>query len=188
MMPYFDTKEQDIRLSMATLFIMLAVMLYLGLELAFGAFIAGVFIATFFSHKEDLEQKISSFGFGFLIPIFFIYVGSSLPFAALGKEGLILFALIIAGIMIFVRLLAAFAFVRMCGYRDAMLVAFSHAMPLTLLIAVATLAYHAKSIDQFHYEAFVLASIVEVVVAMLAIKLLAREEGARKCSSVLEAS
>ena len=188
MMPYFDTKEQDIRLSMATLFIMLAIMLYLGLELAFGAFIAGVFIATFFSHKEDLEAKLSSFGFGFLIPIFFIYVGSSLPFEALGKEGLILFAFIIAGIMIFVRLLASFAFVRLCGFRQAMLTGLSHAMPLTLLIAVATLAFHAKSIDEFHYEAFVLASIIEVIVAMLGIKLLTRERSDRTCELGAEMS
>ena len=181
MMPYFDTKEQDIRLSMATLFIMLAIMLYLGLELAFGAFIAGVFIATFFSHKEDLEAKISSFGFGFLIPIFFIYVGSSLPYEALQKEGLVLFAFIIASIMIFVRVLASFAFVRLCGFRNAMLIAFSHAMPLTLLIAVATLAFHARSIDEFHYEAFILASIVEVIVSMLTIKLLARERSDEMC-------
>ena len=182
MMPYFDTKEQDIRLSMATLFLMLAVMLYLGLELAFGAFIAGVFIATFFSHKHDLESKLSSFGFGFLIPIFFIYVGSSLPFGALKKEGLILFAFIIFGIMFFVRLLAAAAFVRMCGMRDAVLVALSHAMPLTLLIAVATLAHHAHTIDTFTYEAFVLASIVEVIAAMLLIKVIARGTGeGREC-------
>ncbi|WP_300367555.1 cation:proton antiporter [Hydrogenimonas sp.] len=181
MMPYFDTKEQDIRLSMATLFIMLAIMLYLGLELAFGAFIAGVFIATFFSHKEDLETKLSSFGFGFLIPIFFIYVGSSLPFAALQKEGLILFSFIIAAIMIFVRLLASFAFVRFCGFKDAMLIGLSHAMPLTLLIAVATLAFYAKSIDEFHYEAFILASIIEVIVSMLSIKLLAKSRSKDGC-------
>ena len=181
MMPYFDTKEQDIRLSMATLFILLAVMLYLGLELAFGAFIAGVFIATFFSHKEDLEAKLSSFGFGFLIPIFFIYVGSSLPFSALGNGSLVIFALVIAAAMIFVRLLASFAFARRCGLRNAALIGFSHAMPLTLLIAVATLAYHAKSIDTFHYEGLVLASIVEVIVAMLAIKFLARAKGDGEC-------
>ncbi|WP_201352348.1 cation:proton antiporter [Hydrogenimonas urashimensis] len=181
MMPYFDTKEQDIRLSMATLFIMLAIMLYLGLELAFGAFIAGVFIATFFSHKEDLEAKLSSFGFGFLIPIFFIYVGSSLPYEALQKEGLILFSLIIAVIMIFIRMLASSAFVRLCGFRNATLIAFSHAMPLTLLIAVATLAFHARSIDEFHYEAFILASIVEVVVSMAAIKLLNRRKPVEEC-------
>ncbi len=181
MMPYFDTKEQDVRLSMATLFLMLALMLYLGLELAFGAFIAGVFIATFFSHKEALEGKLSSFGFGFLIPLFFIFVGSSLPFEALGKEGLVLFALIIAAIMIFVRLLAAFAFAKRCGFRDATLVALSHSMPLTLLIAVATLAYHAGTIDAYTYEAFVLASIVEVVVAMTGIKILAKGSVEKGC-------
>ncbi|BDY12858.1 cation:proton antiporter [Hydrogenimonas cancrithermarum] len=181
MMPYFDTKEQDIRLSMATLFIMLAIMIYLGLETAFGAFIAGVFIATFFSHKEDLETKLSSFGFGFLIPIFFIHVGSSLPIAALEKEGLILLAFIIAGIMLFVRLLASFAFIRYCGVKNSVLIGLSHAMPLTLLIAVATLAYHAKSIDQFNYEAFVLASLLEVIIAMVGIKLLTRDAPDEEC-------
>jgi Kef-type K+ transport system membrane component KefB len=169
-MPYFDTKEQDIRLSMAMLFIMLAIMMYLGLEVAFGAFIAGVFIATFFAHKEDLEAKLSSFGFGFLIPIFFIYVGSSFPLEALQKEGLVMLAVIITAIMIFVRLVSALVFVRHSGFKNAMLLAFSQAMPLTLLIAVATIAYHANSIDRFNYEAFVLASLLEVLFSMAAIK------------------
>jgi len=175
MMPYFDTKEQDIRLSMATLFIMLAIMIYLGLETAFGAFIAGVFIATFFSHKEDLEIKLSSFGFGFLVPIFFIHVGSSLPIEAFEKDGLVLLAFIITGIMLFVRLIASFAFINHFGVKNSALVGLSHAMPLTLLIAVATLAYHAKSIDRFNYEAFILASLLEVIIAMVSIKLLAKE-------------
>ncbi len=170
MMPYFDTKEQDIRLSMAMLFIMLAIMIYLGLEVAFGAFIAGVFIATFFAHKEDLEAKLSSFGFGFLIPIFFIYVGSSFPLEALQKEGLVMLAVIITVIMIFVRIVSSLVFVRKSGFKNAMLLAFSQAMPLTLLIAVATIAYHADSIDRFNYEAFVLASLLEVLFSMAAIK------------------
>jgi len=172
MMPYFDTKEQDIRLSMATLFIMLAIMIHLGLETAFGAFIAGVFIATFFSHKEDLEAKLSSFGFGFLVPIFFIHVGSSLPIEAFEKEGLVILAFIIAGIMLFVRLLASLAFLKSCGAKNSLLIALSHSMPLTLLIAVATLAYHAKSIDELNYEAFILASLLEVIIAMVGIKIL----------------
>ncbi len=170
MMPYFDTKEQDIRLSMAMLFIMLAIMIYLGLEVAFGAFIAGVFIATFFAHKEDLEAKLSSFGFGFLIPIFFIYVGSSFPIEALQKEGLVMLAVIITLIMIFVRLVSSLVFVPKSGFKNAMLLGFSQAMPLTLLIAVATIAYHADSIDRFNYEAFVLASLLEVLFSMAAIK------------------
>jgi len=180
MMPYFDTKEQDIRLSMATLFIMLAIMIFLGLETAFGAFIAGVFIATFFSHKEDLEAKLSSFGFGFLVPIFFIHVGSSLPIEAFEKEGLILLAIIITVIMLFVRLMASFAFMKFFGVKNSILLGLSHAMPLTLLIAVATLAYHAKSIDRFNYEAFILASLLEVIIAMVSIKLLTRDSSFQK--------
>jgi Kef-type K+ transport system membrane component KefB len=148
---------------------------------AFGAFIAGVFIATFFSHKEDLEGKLSSFGFGFLIPIFFIHVGSSLPWEAFEKEGFILLASIIAGIMLMVRLLASSVFIPRCGFKNALLIGLSHAMPLTLLIAVATLAYHAKSIDQFNYEAFVLASLLEVIIAMVAIKWLSREPVDAQC-------
>ncbi len=172
MMPYFDTKEQDIRLSMAMLFLMLAIMIYLGLEVAFGAFIAGVFIATFFAHKEDLEGKLSSFGFGFLIPIFFIYVGSSFPLEALQKEGLVLLAFIITAVMIFIRVVSSLVFVRTYGLKNSILLAFSQAMPLTLLIAVATIAYHANSIDRFNYEAFVLASLLEVLISMAAIKLI----------------
>jgi len=79
-------------------------------------------------------------------------------------------AVIIAVIMLFVRLLASLVFVRRYGIRNAMLLAFSHAMPLTLLVAVATLAFHAESITAFQYEALVLASLVEVIVAMAAIK------------------
>jgi Kef-type K+ transport system membrane component KefB len=71
LMPHDDNKEQDIRLSMGIFFILLAVMLYLHLELAFGAFLAGIFIPTFFEHKNGLPEKLSSYGFGFLIPIFF---------------------------------------------------------------------------------------------------------------------
>ncbi len=178
MMPYFDTKEQDIRLSMATLFIMLAIMLYLGLETAFGAFIAGVFIATFFAHKEDLEGKLSSFGFGFLIPIFFIYVGSSLPLEAFEDPAILFLATLITAIMFLVRLVASILFVRFCSFRTASLIALSHAMPLTLLIAMATLSFHANSIDRASYEAFVLASLMEVVISMIAIKLLLRGKSA----------
>ena len=54
LMPHDDNKEQDLRISIGILFILVAVMLYLHLELAFGAFIAGIFIPTFFIHKQDL--------------------------------------------------------------------------------------------------------------------------------------
>ncbi|NOQ29657.1 MAG: cation:proton antiporter [Helicobacteraceae bacterium] len=172
LMPHSDNQEQDIRLSMGIFFILIAMMLYLKLELAFGAFIAGMFIPTFFEHKEELPEKLASYGFGFLIPIFFIHVGTLFDIKALSMDGLIEKAILITVIMILIRLLSSVVFIKELGFRDAMLVALSHSMPLTLLIAVATLAHHAQSIDDLHYYAFVLAALFEVIVVMSAIKLI----------------
>lgn len=170
LMPHEDRAEQDIRLSMAILFILLASMLYLKLELAFGAFLAGIFIPTFFPHKEDLPHKLESFGFGFLVPVFFIYIGTTFNLEALAIDGLISKALMITVLMIIMRVIASLVFVKRLGWVDSILMGLSHSMPLTLLIAMATLAYHANSIDQLHYYAFILASLFQVISVMVVIK------------------
>jgi len=172
LMPHLDNKDQDFRLSMAILFSLLALMMYLGLELAFGAFIAGMFIPTFFEHKYQLPKKLESYGFGFLVPIFFVHVGSSFNLAALQVNGLVTMALLVTALMIVIRLFSAMVFIKNSSFKDAILLGLSHAMPLTLLIAIATLAYHQHSIDKFHYYAFILASLFEVILVMLIIKVI----------------
>ncbi len=172
LMPHKDNKEQDIRLSIGLLFLLIAGMLYLNLELAFGAFIAGIFLPTFFEHKQELPEKLASFGFGFLIPIFFIYIGTSFNLEALGEEGLIIEALLITVAMILMRLVASLVFIERLGLRDALLMGLSHSMPLTLLIALATLAYHANSIDKLNYYALILAALFQVLIVMVCIKLI----------------
>jgi len=171
LMPHEDNKEQDIRLSMGIFFLLVGAMLYLHLELAFGAFLAGMFIPTFFEHKHELPEKLASFGFGFLIPIFFIHIGSSFNLDALTMDGLISKALIIAFIMIAMRVVASLVFIKELGFVDAILMGLSHSMPLTLLIAMATLAFSANSIDQLHYYAFILAALFQVISVMIVIKL-----------------
>jgi Kef-type K+ transport system membrane component KefB len=170
LMPHKDNKEQDIRLSMGIFFILVGVMLYLHLELAFGAFLAGIFLPTFFEHKHELPEKLSSYGFGFLIPIFFIYIGSSFDLNALFVEGLLIKSIIIMIVMIVMRLAASLVFVKNHGFKNSILMALSHSMPLTLLIAMATLAYNAHSLDKTYYDAFILASLFQVIVVMVIIK------------------
>jgi len=172
LMPHEDNKEQDIRLSMGIFFLLVGAMLYLHLELAFGAFLAGIFIPTFFEHKHELPEKLASYGFGFLIPIFFIHIGSSFHLDALFMDGLIAKALIITIVMVFMRLIAALVFIKELGITDAILMGLSHSMPLTLLIAMATLAYNANSIDTLHYYAFILAALFQVISVMIVIKIL----------------
>ncbi len=173
---YSDKDEKDIRLSMAIFFLMIAVMLVLELEIAFGAFIAGMFIATFFEYKKELPHKLSTFGFGFLVPIFFVYIGSTFDMESLFKEGLVVQALLITFAMIFIRIVASFSLRGILSARETLYFALSHSMPLTLLIAIATLAYHNNSIEQFHYYAFILASLFEVIIVMVGIKILHKLE------------
>ncbi len=170
LMPKLDTSDQDIRLAMALFFILIAIMLYLKLELALGAFIAGVAISAFFHHEKQLEIKITSLGFGFLVPLFFIHVGASFDLKSLGEEGVVTGALLITALMIFSRVLAAAVLKQISGSRDALLVSFSLSMPLTLLVAVATIGYETKLLNMLSYYQLILASIFEVILSMLLIK------------------
>jgi Kef-type K+ transport system membrane component KefB len=181
LMPHFDQEEKDIRISMSIFFLMIALMLYLHLEIAFGVFIAGMFISTFFEHKQDLPHKLSSFGFGFLIPIFFIYIGSTLQLGSITLPSgeivsgmqVVYQALIVTFAMISIRVLSSLmVFSSSMGILNATLFSLAHAMPLTLLIAVATVAYRTATISIVEYNALVLASIFEVIIVMGLIKAL----------------
>lgn len=172
LMPKLDTSDQKVRLSMALFFIMIAIMLSLELELALGAFIAGVAISAFFHHENELEEKMSSLGFGFLVPLFFIHVGSSFDLKALPLEGVISGALLITFLMLLSRILAAIVLKNISGSRDALLIALSLSMPLTLLVAVATIGYESKLLDLLSYYQLILASIFEILFSMTIIKIL----------------
>ena len=177
LVPKFDTSDQDIRLAMALFFILISVMLALDLELALGSFIAGVAISAFFHHEKALETKMSSLGFGFLVPLFFIHVGASFDIESLAVNGVVSGALLITFLMILSRVLAAIALKKISGSMDALLAGLSLSMPLTLLIAVATIGYETKLLDLLSYYQLILASIFEILIVMVTIKVLqARKE------------
>ncbi|WP_457606990.1 cation:proton antiporter [Nitratifractor sp.] len=172
LMPSVDSSDQDVRLAIALFFIMISAMLALDLELALGAFIAGAAISAFFHHEKELESKLSSLGFGFLVPLFFIHVGSSFDLEALRYGGVVTGALTITAITILIRILAAFHLRKIYTRLDALMTAISLSMPLTLLIAVATIGFDSGAIDNLTYYTLILASLFEVIVAMLSIKAL----------------
>jgi len=172
LVPKADTSSQDIRLAMSLFFILIAVMLSLDLEVALGAFIAGIAISAFFHQEKALEEKMSSLGFGFLVPLFFIHVGASFDLNALPLEGVVSGALLITILMLVSRVLAAIILKGISGSRDALLVALSLSMPLTLLIAVATIGYETKLLDLLTYYQLILASIFEILISMTVIKVL----------------
>ncbi len=170
LMPIMDSADRDIRLGMALFFIMISLMLALHLELALGAFIAGVAIAAFFHYNKSLEEKMSSLGFGFLVPIFFIHLGVSFDLHSLALPGVVSGALLITFTMIAIRVLAAFPLRHVETKREVLISAISLSMPLTLLIAVATIGYDSNNIDLITYYQLILASLFEVIIVMFIIK------------------
>jgi Kef-type K+ transport system membrane component KefB len=172
LMPRLGTSDQDVRMAMALFFILIAIMLLLHLELALGAFIAGVAISAFFHHEKALEAKLSSLGFGFLVPLFFVHVGASFDLGSLRTPAILSGALAITAVMFGIRILAAFHLRTLIGKRNALMVALSLSMPLTLQVAVATIGYTTKNIDILTYYQLILASLFEVIIAMVAIKML----------------
>ena len=172
-MPHEDGKDQDVRFSMALMFMMIAVMLYLKIDVVLGAFLAGVFIATYFKHKTDLPHKLSSFGFGFLVPIFFIHVGSTLALDAFGDPKILMMALYIACAIIGIRLVSSFvAYSGYLGWKNTILFSLSDSMPLTFTVAIATLGYEAAAITHDEYYSFIVASMGSGIFLMIVIKMI----------------
>ncbi len=173
-----DGRYQDLRLAIGLFFIMIAIMMQLHLEVAFGAFIAGVFISTFFHHKKELEERMSSFGFGFLVPIFFIHVGASFDLRNIFISDVYMPTLLLLFLMFAIRLIASLTLSFITEKRQFVLIAFALSMPLTLMIAVVTIAKLHRGINEFDYYAVILASILEVIISMLVIKVLMKKKKA----------
>ena len=172
LMPKNSDSEQDIRLSMALFFVLIVVMNSLHLELALGAFIAGVAISAFFHHKIELEEKMSSFGFGLIVPLFFIHVGTTFDMSTIMLEGVLQNAILITILSIAIKIFPGFMFKEFMRDSNIIKMALALSMPLTLLVAVATIGYEMKYITFLNYNSLILATILEVLIAMVAVKIL----------------
>ncbi len=171
LMPDVDKYHQDVRIAFSFFFIMIAFLMKVHLDVVLGAFVVGVFISTFFEHNKDLEHKLAPFGFGFLITIFFIHVGSSLNLSLISIK-MIKDSLFIASVMIIIRIVASGVFYKILGLKKTILFALSLSIPLTLLIATATLAHQNKTINDYWFNVLVFTAVLEVIVVMISVKIL----------------
>jgi Kef-type K+ transport system membrane component KefB len=174
--PQIDNQEKDIRLTMLILSSICALMIFIDLELALGAFVSGMFMRAFFITQNDLIHKLEGFGFGFLVPIFFIYTGISFDASSLSNINIIIMAFSISFIMIITRIIATRVFKNTLTNIETTLLGLSHSMPLSLLIALSSVAFNSGNLDSFYYNAFILAALLEVLIATTFIKIILQFE------------
>lgn len=172
-MPDNDTKHQSLRTSMAIFFILLATMQWLEIDMSLGAFMAGIFISNFFAHKKELPHQLSAFGFGFLVPFFFIYVGTTLNLSLALTPSILLNALLIVFAMVASRMISSFiAYYSYLGFKSTVLFSLGDSMPLLFLVAIATLAMNNGAINTDEYTSFIVAALMEGILIMSLIQLL----------------
>lgn len=102
-----DAQEIGVRLSMALLFLFVALSELAHLEPVLGAFLGGSLLAYVFREKPLLETKLSAMGFGFLIPVFFIHVGMQFDLTNILKPQMIFFSLKLLGAAFMVKMIPA---------------------------------------------------------------------------------
>lgn len=160
-----DPSEIGMRAGMALMMVFVALSSLMGVESILGSFIAGALMAFVFRSKEGLEAKLSSFGFGFFIPIFFIGVGAAFDLPAVMRIDILpLVGLLLAGIA--AGRLAAVTPLLFVGFgvRATAAIGLILSTPLTLLIVVSRLGREVGALDAATGSALVLAAIASGVV------------------------
>ncbi len=156
-----DAQEIGVRLSMALLFLFVALSELVRMEPVLGAFLGGSLLAYVFREKPLLETKLSAMGFGFLIPVFFIHVGMQFDLTHLLKPRMILFSIELLGAALMVKMAPALLlFLRGWKPREVLATGFLLSSRLSLIVAAAAVGVQNGLITPDVKDAVVLMAIV----------------------------
>jgi Kef-type K+ transport system membrane component KefB len=133
-----DPDELGIRFSFALLFVFVGLSIALRMDPILGAFMAGAIFAFVFRNSGDLEERLSGFAYGFLIPIFFISVGIRFPLDALSDTSVLVAAISIIVVAIAAKIIPApLLMLRRLSFRDSVGAGVLLAGQLSVIIALA---------------------------------------------------
>src|SRR4051794_30649144 len=123
------TSQTTLRLTVALLFTLLVVAAEFGLDVVLGAFLAGMVLRKWApGDVSSLETKLDAVGYGFFIPVFFVFSGMNLDLHSIAEAPLRL-------LVFFVLLLAVRGMPALVLYRHDL--DLSQRLQMTLLTATA---------------------------------------------------
>jgi len=144
-----DPDEMGIRFSFALLFVFIGLSLALGMDPILGAFMAGAILAFVFRNSGDLEQRLSGFAYGFLIPVFFISVGVQFPLDALADREVLMAAIGIIVVAFAAKMIPSpLLMLRGLSFRDSLGSGILLAGQLSVIIALAAVGVANGVIDE----------------------------------------
>jgi monovalent cation:H+ antiporter-2, CPA2 family len=153
----------------------------IGAENILGAFLAGVLVSLL-SPNQELLHKLDSFGYGFLIPIFFVMVGVNLNLWVLLSDPklLLLIPLLLLGLFIS-KLIPVYLLKIWYDTKTVIASGFLLTSTLSLVIAAATIGEKMKIISSKMGGTLILVAVITSIITPIVFKkLFPRERVANK--------
>lgn len=155
-----STTQVDIRLAFFLIFALVTVAETVGAESILGGFLAGM-VMKLLEPSEATRDKLTSIGYGFLIPIFFIMTGVKLDLKTLFANPSSL-AMIPALVVAFVlaKLPTWLMYQRITSKRNALAGACLEMTTITLVLPALQVARGLHAITNTQSSAFILAAVI----------------------------
>ncbi|AZU61280.1 monovalent cation:proton antiporter family protein [Neobacillus mesonae] len=147
-----------------------------GAENILGAFLAGVLVSLL-SPNQELVHKLDSFGYGFLIPIFFVMVGVELDIWSLlsEKKLLMLIPLLLIGLLVS-KIIPVYLLKIWYDMKTVISSAFLLTSTLSLVIAAATIGERIGVITEQMKGTLILVAVITSILTPIVFKKLFPKE------------
>ncbi|WP_042455336.1 monovalent cation:proton antiporter family protein [Neobacillus dielmonensis] len=141
-----------------------------GAENILGAFIAGVLVSLL-SPNQELIHKLDSFGYGFLIPIFFVMIGVELDIWSLlsNRKMLLLIPLLLLSLL-FSKLVPVYLLKIWYDTKTVAASGFLLTSTLSLVIAAATIGERIEVISEQMKGTFILVAVLTSIFTPIVFK------------------
>ncbi len=156
-----DITETSVRANFMNMFVFVAIANLLGLENIIGAFFGGMIFAMVFKERHEITEKLASLGYGFLIPVFFISVGLKFDILEFLDIEVLVLAIKLSLLILLVRFLSSFVLMfAKFSFEETFATSFALSVPLTLLVAIATLGLDTGAFTEKTASSIILTAII----------------------------
>ncbi|MDH5100441.1 cation:proton antiporter [Lactobacillus kefiranofaciens] len=159
------TTQLDIRLAFFLIFALVTVAESVGAENILGAFLAGM-VMKLLEPSKSTKDKLTSIGYGFFIPIFFIMTGVGLNLRSLFAHPASLMLLPVLVIFLFLaKVPVVLVYMKYFCKRNASAGGFLTATTITIVLPTLQVARKLHAITSTQSDAFILAAVIVCILS-----------------------
>lgn len=171
--------ENETTAAMILCFGFAAIAVACGMSDVLGAYIAGLAISET-THKQALALKVEPIGYAVFIPVFFVSIGLSISFNGMSKD--LLFIALLVLIAILGKQIGGAIGARLfkLSWSESNIVGAGMISRGEMALVVSNVALGAHLIDQNHYTAMIVVTVVTTLIAPLILKTLIQQQQPKK--------